>query len=59
MDGGHGFSCVEVSDYHRLLQRNHLLFVDLSDAAGMSLQSVLQSTARLHTHTHTNIIDTV
>lgn len=58
MDGGDGFSSVEASNYHRLLHRNHLLFVDLSDTAGMALQGVLQSTARLNTHTHT-IIDTV
>lgn len=49
VDVGNYFSCVEVSNYHRLLHWNHLVSVDLSDTAGVSFQGVLQSTARLHT----------
>lgn len=51
--------CVDAGIYHGLLHRNNLLSVDLSDTAGMTLQGVLQSTARLHTHTHTHFNDTV
>lgn len=50
VDVGNYFSSVEVSNYHGLLHWNHLLSVDLSDAAGVSFQGVLQSAARLHTH---------
>lgn len=49
VDVGSYFSSVEVSNYHRLLHRNHLLSVDLSDTAGVSFQGVLQGAARLHT----------
>lgn len=41
--------------YHGLLQRHHLISVNLPDAAGVSLQCVLQSTAWLHTSNTTEL----